>query len=247
MRPLLLINPNTNSQTTQEMVDIAQRAAGPGQRVEGATAASGASLISDSEKLSASAMEVISLAEQADPEAYSGIIISAFGDPGLGHLQQRLSIPVTGIAEAGIIEAAQDGRRFSIVTTTPDLVVSIGKLVEDYGYAGQFAGVRLTEGDLANVMSQPALLEASLAQACRVAILEDAAEAIIIGGGPLAVHAAALRSRFSVPIIEPVPAAVRLAVERARALPVSGRRLAGLENPAERDAAVSFAGEAGAR
>lgn len=246
MRPLLLINPNTNSKTTQEMVEIAQRSAGPGQRVEGATAASGAPLISDSEKLSASAAEVISLARQADPEAYSGIIISAFGDPGLGHLQKSLSIPVTGIAEAGIIEAVQDGRRFSIVTTTPDLVAAIGKLVENYGYAAQFAGVRLTEGDVDSVMSQPALLEASLAAACRVAILEDAAEAIIIGGGPLAVHAAALRSRFSVPIIEPVPAAVRLAVERARALAVSGHRVAGIEQPADRNAAA-FAGGAGAR
>jgi len=224
MRPLLLINPNTNSRTTQEMVDIAQRSADPDQLVEGATAASGASLISDSEKLSASEAEVISLARRADPEKYSGIIISAFGDPGLRELQNRLSIPVTGIAEAGIFEAVQDGRRFSIVTTTPDLVSAIGKLVEDYGYADQFAGVRLTEGDVTSVMSQPALLETSLAQACRIAIAEDAAEAIIIGGGPLAVHAAALRTRFAVPIIEPVPAAVRLAVERARVGAKAARR-----------------------
>ena len=228
------------------MVEIARHAAGPGQHVEGATAASGASLISDSEKLSVSEAEVVSLARGADPEKYSGIIISAFGDPGLRALQNRLAIPVTGIAEAGVIEAAQDGRRFSIVTTTPDLVASIGKLVEDYGYADQFVGVRLTEGDVDSVMSQPALLEASLAQACEIAILEDAAEAIIIGGGPLAVHAAALRSRFSVPIIEPVPAAVRLAVERARALPVSGHRAAGIEQPADWNAAA-FAGGAGAR
>jgi Asp/Glu/hydantoin racemase len=64
-------------------------------------------------------------------------------------------------------------------------------------------------------MRDPFLLEASLAEACQAAVSEDSTEAIVIGGGPLAVSAASLRSQFSVPIIEPVPAAVRLALRRA--------------------------------
>lgn len=60
----------------------------------------------------------------------------------------------------------------------------------------------------------PVRLEAGLVRACEAAISEGAAEAIVIGGGPLAVREVALRSRFSIPIIEPVPAAVRLAAAR---------------------------------
>ncbi|MER9418319.1 aspartate/glutamate racemase family protein [Mesorhizobium sp. M0306] len=50
--------------------------------------------------------------------------------------QMRLKscIPVAGIAEAGIIEAASDGRRFSVVTTTPGLILAIHERVAKYGY-----------------------------------------------------------------------------------------------------------------
>lgn len=215
MRPLLLINPNTNEATTQEMVEIARAAAPSGLVIEGATVTHGAPLIYDDEKLSVSARAVTELASTLELTRYCGVMVAAFGDPGIDALRAISPVPVTGIAEAGIIEAARGNRRFSIVTTTPNLVSAIQKRVECYGYASSFNGVRLTEGDVVELMSDPSQLEARLAQACQIAISEDAAEAIVIGGGPLAVHALALKSRFSVPIVEPVPTAVRLAVARA--------------------------------
>ncbi|MCW0000989.1 aspartate/glutamate racemase family protein [Pararhizobium sp. YC-54] len=217
MKPLLLINPNTNVVTTQEMVEIARKTAPVAQAVEGVTVLRGSPLIYDDEMLSVSASAVAELAKTLDLNRYSGIIVAAFGDPGIDALRRLSPVPVTGIAEAGIIEAAGNGRRFSIVTTTPDLVCAIHKRVEGYGYGDAFTGVRLTEGDVIALMSDPARLENSLMDACAAAIADDGAEAIIIGGGPLAVHAVALSPRFSVPIIEPVPAAVRLVITRAQA------------------------------
>lgn len=217
MRPLLLINPNTNEKTTQEMLHIARAAAPFGQVIDGATVAHGAPLIYDDEKLSVSANAVTELASRLDLAQYAGIIVAAFGDPGIDALRDISTVPVTGIAEAGILEAARGNRRFSIVTTTPELVSAIHKRVERYGFKDNFAGVRLTEGKVIELMSDPIRLEESLAQACLTAISEDAAEAIVIGGGPLAVHALALKSRFSVPIVEPVPTAVQLAIARADA------------------------------
>jgi allantoin racemase len=73
-----------------------------------------------------------------------------------------------------------------------------------------FGGVRLTDGDINALMADPAALEAALARACERTIAEDGAEAIVIGGGPLAVAARALAPRFAVPIVEPIPAAMRL-------------------------------------
>jgi Asp/Glu/hydantoin racemase len=64
-------------------------------------------------------------------------------------------------------------------------------------------------------MAEPAGLKAALEGAIRRALDESAADAVIIGGGPLAAAAAALRPRLAVPIIEPVPAAVALALRRA--------------------------------
>ncbi|MGS1096370.1 aspartate/glutamate racemase family protein (plasmid) [Aquamicrobium terrae] len=215
MKPLLLINPNTNFNTTTDMTMIARRASLPGQSLEGVTVKRGAPLIHDEEMLSLGATAVLELVHAIDVTQYSGLIIAAFGDPGLDELRQTISAPVTGIAEAGILEAARGERRFSIVTTTPRLVSAINIRVERYGCQRTFAGIRLTDGDVNDVMSDPVRLERALAEACDRAIVEDGAEAIVIGGGPLAVHAEALQKCFSVNIIEPVPAAVRLANTRA--------------------------------
>lgn len=219
VKPLLLINPNTNAATTEEMARIARYAAPPALVVEGVTARRGAALIHDEELLAISASAVVELAGTLDLARYCGIIVAAFGDPGLDRLREFSPVPVTGIAEAGIMEAAGKGRRFSVVTITPDLVAAIRKRVEAYGYGDRFTGVRLTQGDAVSAMGDPGRLEESLAEACALAISEDKAEAIIIGGGPLARHAAALAPRFDVPIIEPVPAAIRLALARAESRP----------------------------
>ncbi|WP_352974331.1 aspartate/glutamate racemase family protein [Mesorhizobium sp. M1428] len=111
---------------------------------------------------------------------------------------------------------------FSVVTTTPGLVLAIHERVAKYGYEALFTGERLTQGDVVGLMD-PVRLEASLVRSCEAAISEGAAEAIVIGGGPLAVHEVALRSRFSIPIIEPVPVAVRLAAGRRPGAYQNGR------------------------
>jgi len=49
----------------------------------------------------------------------------------------------------------------------------------------------------------------ALAEAVRQSIRCDGAQAVIIGGGPLGQAAIALASRFTTPIIAPIPAAVR--------------------------------------
>lgn len=214
-RPLLLVNPNTSGDTTRRMVTIAASAVPASQAVEGATAQWGAPLIDDDAKLAAGADAVMDLVWHLDLSLYAGVIVAAFGDPGLEALRAWSPVPVTGIAEAGIIEAAAGNRRFSIVTTTPKLAEAIRGKVVGYGFGDLFAGLKLTDGNPAELMRDPERLEAQLALACERAVSDDGAEALVIGGGPLAAAAVSLRSRFTVPIVEPVPAASRLAMARA--------------------------------
>ena len=76
-----------------------------------------------------------------------GIIVSAFGDPGLAELRHKVAIPVVGICEASMIEASQGGRRFGVATSTPDLIEAIGQRAHDLGLAHLYTGIRCTEGD----------------------------------------------------------------------------------------------------
>jgi allantoin racemase len=211
---LLLVNPNTNTRTTALMAAIAQRAAPAGVSVEGATVATGAPLLDDPAKLAVGAEAVQALLAATDLSPYAGVIVAAFGDPGLAESRAAAPVKLTGIAEAAMAEAAAIGR-FVIVTTTALLAPSIDARVVEYGHAARHAGTFLTEGAAAALMADPAQLKAALEATARHALAQTGAEAIIIGGGPLAAVAEALRPRFAVPIIEPVPAAVRLALSRA--------------------------------
>ena len=67
------------------------------------------------------------------------------------------------------------------------------------------------------LMADPGRLEAALEATIHRAVAEDAPDAATIGGVPLAAAAAALRPRLPVPVIDPVPAAVGLALRRAAA------------------------------
>ncbi|MCY4459725.1 MAG: aspartate/glutamate racemase family protein [Albidovulum sp.] len=211
---IALLNPNTSVETTRMMVAIAMDSAAAGVEIVGHTAGFGAVLITDSEALDLAADAVAALA--GDLDNANAVIIAAFGDPGLEALRSKLSVPVTGIAEAGMAEAAQGGRRFAVVTTTPRLRGRIAETAARYGYT-TFAGTWTTGGDPAALTADAHALEAGLARAVEAAVREGAAETVVIGGGPLAVAARSLAASAPVPLIEPVPAAVRLSLNRLNA------------------------------
>lgn len=216
---LTLVNPNTSRAATEDMVAIAAQAAGA--PVRGVTARFGAALIADPETLAVAARAVEALA--SDLAGADAVIVAAFGDPGLAALRARLACPVTGIAEAGMAEAAAHAPRFAVVTTTPALGPSIAANARALGHA-RFVGTFVTPGDPTAVMADPASLVAALEAACLRAIEDGGADAIVIGGGPLAVAARALAGRLPVPLVEPVPAAVRLSRVRLSCARPSERR-----------------------
>ncbi|MGJ4995088.1 aspartate/glutamate racemase family protein [Bradyrhizobium sp. HKCCYLS3077] len=204
---ILLINPNSSAATTAMMVSIARACCTSRAELVGATATRAPSMIVDAEALTASATEVVEIA-QRQLDACDGIIVAAFGDPGAAAIRAAMAVPVVGIGEASMREAALGGRRFGIATVTPALVASIAALAEGIGLSAQFTGTRLTPGDPAALAADPARLAAALAEAVRACIEQDGAEAVIIGGGPLAQAANQLQPQFAVPIIKPIAAAV---------------------------------------
>lgn len=200
-----LINPNTDVAVTKRMLGTARAVAPPGMDLVGLTARYGAALITNEAELAQAAEAVESLSPELS--TMDGAIIAAFGDPGLARLRALCPQPMVGIGESALREAARDGRRFAVATTTPALVDSIVRTVTRLGLLRTFSGVVLTRGDARAVTGAPDLLLAELdAAICRV---EAGVDAVVIGGGPLADAASELAARWSVAVIEPVPTAVR--------------------------------------
>ena len=205
---ILLINPNTSSMITKQMVDIARGHANPYWEIKGITAPYGSPLITDESSLNGSSKAVLSILKKIDYDI-DGVIISAFGDPGLENAKKFTSIPCVGLSESSMLVASQNGRRFSVATTTPKLKSSIEERANLLGVSNYLASIRITTSDPVLIMSDHVQLIEELRIAIMKCIVEDFADAVIIGGGPLASTAKDLKQFFDIPIIEPIPEAVR--------------------------------------
>lgn len=212
-RHILLINPNSSQATSAMMQAIAQRAAGDAMAVTVATAGRSPSMIVTEQDLLASAAEVIEIGVGHAPGCV-GIVVSAFGDPGLDDLRRRVDIPVTGICEASMRAAAQGGRPFGVATTTPLLADAIAARAAALGLAERLTGIRCTAGDPLALSGDKAALTQALGEMVEACIATDGAEAVIIGGGPLGEAAGALQAQYATPVISPIPCAVASLLEQ---------------------------------
>lgn len=210
---LALVNPNTTQATTDMMVRVAAQEAGSNVTIEGVTAPFGAPLITSPKALDKAEEAVIALVSELG--VYDAVIIAAFGDPGRAALREILDVPVTGIAEAAMAEAAAEDRRFAVATTTPALASRIAATARALGHR-RFAGTWTTEGDPATVTADADRATAALSDAVAASVREGRAEAVVIGGGPLALAARALAVSAPVPLIEPIPAALRMTLKRLK-------------------------------
>lgn len=208
MKRIVLVNPNTSATSTALMLTIAREHLAKDFSLEAATAPSGPRLIANPDQLRAACDVVAGMAPSLAPQA-DGVIVSGFGDPGVEELRRTLSVPVIGIAEAAMHEAASFGAPFAVVTTTPALLFTISAFAEKLGLGSLLASVHTTEGAPEDVMSNSELLVDELERIARLAVEDNGAETIIVGGGPLAAAARTLRDRLPVRMIEPIPAAMR--------------------------------------
>lgn len=215
MPSILLINPNTSTLTLDMMLTVARPLLPTGVALQGAVAAAGAAMILDEAALAAAEEEVVRIGTAAARDV-DVIVVAAFGDPGVRRLRNLLGIPVVGIGEAAIREAAAGGWRFGIATTTPRLVRSISAGVCRLGLQGCYTGARVPDCDPLELAADPAKQDLALAQAALDCMTLDGAGAVIIGGGPLSETAARLRCRSNIPIVEPIPSAMRAALNWLR-------------------------------
>ena len=206
-RRILLVNPNSLEATTAMMVAIAKSVATDGFDIVGVTATRAPQMIVTPDALETAGLEVEEIA-RAHQHTCDGIIVAAFGDPGLAGIKAALKLPAVGIGESSMLEAAENGRRFGVATTTPLLAAKINVMPEALGLQSRYTGTRFAEGDPQELMRDPARLRAALAGAVEACIAQDGAEAVIIGGGPLGEAARELQPKFAVPVIAPIPSAV---------------------------------------
>ena len=192
------------------MASVARAAASPGTEIVAVTGQSGVPYIATRAEAAVAGRETMELMAN-HAAGCDAAIVAAFADPGLGGAKEMLDIPVVGLAEASMLTACMLGRRFGIVTFSPSLGPWYREAVEYQLLTSRLASIRCLDAtfkDISNVADELADLLVGL---CERVVREDAADVIILGGGPLAGLAGRVKDRVPVPLVDCVAAAVRQA------------------------------------
>ena len=207
---LLLVNPNITAAVSDTMLAEARRSACVGTEIIAATARFGVTYVENRAEAAIASHAVLE-ALAAHAVGCDAAIIAAFGDPGLQAAKELMQIPVVGISEAAFLTAYMLGGRYSIVCLTERLRAWYAESAREQGFDRRLGSVRALAAAPANIARAKEEVGEQLLQQCMRAVVDDRAEVIVLGGGPIAGLARAIADRLPVPIVDGVSCAVRIA------------------------------------
>ncbi|GAB4098714.1 aspartate/glutamate racemase family protein [Sinomonas halotolerans] len=211
---LLVINPNISEDVTALIRAEAQRSAAPDTELVVRTAGHGVEYIETRlESLIAAGAVAELIAEHAagDGQRVDGVVVAAFGDPGLPAVKELADVPVVGITEAALCAAALQGQRFSIIAISDRITAWYRDCVERFGFGSRLASIRSIKEALRGIGSVQEDFRPTLVELARLAVAEDGADVVILAGAPLAGLARDVADDIPVPVVDGIGAGIRLA------------------------------------
>lgn len=207
-RRLLLINPNTTSALTQTITRFVQAALPSDVVVESVTARFGAPYIATEVGYAVAAHAALDAWTRAQQPAINAAIIGCFGDPGLFALREVAPCPVTGLAEAALMEAATYGT-CAVITGGHAWGPILERLLPTLEGGHTVRDIHTVELDGAALYAAPDAAEQILIGACTTVLRRQPVDAIVLGGAGLAGLAQKLQPHVPAPLIDSVTAAAR--------------------------------------
>lgn len=229
MPRILVLNGNATASVTDLVTAHARAVLGRGYDCIPATARFGARYISCEASYAIAGHAVLDALAEAGP-GFDAVMLACFGDPGLFALKEVSTVPVVGLAEASMVEAAAHGR-YSIVTGGVVWKTMLTRLASALGTMDQIASIRpiTLTGD--QIAADPDAAIHFLAEEVRNAVAQDGARAVILGGAALAGLATRIAPQVPVPVIDSVHAGARVTALRAEAQSKTARAAVGTSPP----------------
>ncbi len=212
-RRILLINPNTNIDTTERLRSVLTPHVPPHVELMIRTARFGANYIAceASHAVAAHAcLDAWAHWRSEDHGRLDGVLIGCFGDPGLFALRESCQCAVTGLAEAAFILAAQHGP-FAVVTGGERWKPMLQRLANSLGYGPILTHIETVTPSGAQLQADPDMAMRCLGQAC-VQAARHGARSIILGGAGLAGYAQSLQAQVPLTLIDSALAGLHVTV-----------------------------------
>jgi allantoin racemase len=204
-----VINPNTTESMTAKIGAAARAVAADKTEIIAVSPRMGPVSIEGHFDEAISALGVLDEVRRGEVEGIDGYVIACFGDPGLLAAREVARGPVIGVAEAAMHAASFISTGFSIVTTLGRTRAISEHLVHAYGMAARCRKVRCTELAVLDLEREGSDARRLITEECRRALVEDAAEAIVLGCAGMADLTAHIAREIGAPVIDGVAAAVK--------------------------------------
>lgn len=207
---ITILNPNTSDTITALLRSAALRIAPASMQITVRAVTVGADALRNAQDLKIAAQAVEDAARRI--VGIDGLIIAAFGDPGLPAARRIAPCPVVGLGESGFLAAGAAGR-FGILTLGPLMEPALRIKAAEMGLTDRLTGIRFLDADIPDVARAPeAFLPAITAEAERLA--QQGAGAMLLGGAPFAGLGGLVRA--TIPVIDGLGAAINRLRDPAR-------------------------------
>lgn len=210
MTEVLVVNPNTTANMTETIALAAGQAAAHGTTIRWVTSAAGPVSIEGYYDEAFAVPGLLAEIRAGEVAGAQAAIIACFDDTGLDAARAMAGIPVLGICECALSLAAMVAKRFTVVTTMERSRVPVEELVDRYGMTRK-AHVRAANISVLSLEDPNSGARDKLRSEITRAIVEDQAEAIVLGCAGMADLARTLQAEFAMPVIDGVGAAVKQA------------------------------------
>ncbi|CAN1532258.1 COG4126 Hydantoin racemase [Rhabdaerophilaceae bacterium] len=210
MPRILVINPNSNAAVTHGFAEALRPLERPGApAIECVTLAEGPFGVETQADVDGVAIPLARLvAERSDAAAF---VIACYSDPGLFVCREATQRPVFGIAECGLLTAMARGQRIGVIAIAWRSIPRHIRYMRQMGIMDRLAAERPLEMSVAETASGDGTLARMIAVGTELRDL-DGADVIVMGCAGMARHRRALEAALGIPVIDPVQAAVAMAL-----------------------------------
>ena len=202
---IVLLNPNTSLAMTEHIVREAGRHGWPGASLVPVTARFGGEVIASRASYAIAAHAALDAYACHVGRGAAAIVLACFGDPGLEALREVSGVPVVGLLESAVAEAARAGGPFGIVTAGPAWVPMLDERIRSGPHAALSRGVFAIQTTGLDVTRDPGGFVEVLQEAVDAATAAGA-DTVILGGSALAGFGPRLSGK--VRLIDPLEAAM---------------------------------------
>lgn len=207
---LLLVNGNTTQAVTDLVRAEALRHARPGTEVAAVTATFGVPIVSTELENAIAGHAVLDLLA-THALGHDAAVLAISFDTALGAARQMLDIPVVGMTEASLHMACLLGRRFGLITFGVPSRSLYVDLVRERGLQDRMVDcVALDVASVARYL-EPGAFDGAACEAAEKLAGEHGADVVVICGAAVAGIAARLQSRVTMPLLDGIGCAVRMA------------------------------------